>query len=289
MKRLLREPLLHFLLLGAALFLWYEWRGGGGGPGSTRIVLGAGQIEYLVAGFTRTWQRPPTEPELKGLLDDWVPRGDRQPRGDGDGARPRRHRHPPTPAAEARVPARGRRRCGCADRGRARCLAREPRRGLCPRAGGRAAPGLRQRRTARRRRPRPKPAACSPRSGGEGPVRRSTTWATLRCCRSSSISHRPTRSPACSAKSSPGRSPRRRSERGAVRCVSSFGLHLVFVTERREARQPTLAEVRPQVERDAVGAARRDQLAHLYDSLLAKYTVVIEPRPAEGPAKAAPP
>ena len=72
MKRWLREPLLHFLLLGAALFAWYEWRGGGGGPGSTRIVVGSGQIDHLVAGFTRTWQRPPSEAELKGLLDDWV-------------------------------------------------------------------------------------------------------------------------------------------------------------------------------------------------------------------------
>ena len=72
MKRWLREPLVHFLVLGAALFLFYEWRGGGGGPGSSRIVIGSGQIEHLAAGFARTWSRPPTEAELKGLIDDWV-------------------------------------------------------------------------------------------------------------------------------------------------------------------------------------------------------------------------
>ena len=44
MTRFLREPLLHFLLLGAALFLWYAWSDGGSGPGSNRIVLTAGQI-----------------------------------------------------------------------------------------------------------------------------------------------------------------------------------------------------------------------------------------------------
>ena len=31
-----------------------------------------GQIDSLVAGFARTWQRPPSETELKGLLDDYV-------------------------------------------------------------------------------------------------------------------------------------------------------------------------------------------------------------------------
>jgi hypothetical protein len=71
-KSVLREPLLHFLAIGAALFLYFHWTGGGSGPASNRIVLTAGQIEHLVAGFSKTWQRPPTEAELKGLLDDWV-------------------------------------------------------------------------------------------------------------------------------------------------------------------------------------------------------------------------
>ena len=73
MKSLLREPLLHFLVIGAALFLYFHFSGAGSaGPGSTRIVLSSGQIAHLEAGFTRTWSRPPTEAELKGLIDDWV-------------------------------------------------------------------------------------------------------------------------------------------------------------------------------------------------------------------------
>jgi hypothetical protein len=72
-KAILREPLLHFLLIGAALFLYFHFSGSGSaGPGSTRIVLSSGQIAHLEAGFTRTWSRPPTEAELKGLIDDWV-------------------------------------------------------------------------------------------------------------------------------------------------------------------------------------------------------------------------
>ena len=73
LKSLLREPLLHFLAIGAALFLYfYLSSGGSAGPGSTRIVVSPGQIAHLEAGFTRTWSRPPTEAELKGLIDEWV-------------------------------------------------------------------------------------------------------------------------------------------------------------------------------------------------------------------------
>jgi hypothetical protein len=66
-----REPLAHFLAIGALLFLAFHWRGAGG-PGSDRIVITPGQIDAIAAGFTRTWQRPPTEQELKAQLDEYV-------------------------------------------------------------------------------------------------------------------------------------------------------------------------------------------------------------------------
>ena len=71
-RSLLREPLVHFLLIGAALFLFFAWSGGSGGVGSRRIVIGPGQVEHLAVGFARTWRRPPTQQELKGLVDDYV-------------------------------------------------------------------------------------------------------------------------------------------------------------------------------------------------------------------------
>ena len=71
-RRWLREPLVHFLLIGAALFLFFGWTGGSGGPNSSRIVIGPGQVEHLAVGFARTWRRPPTQQELKGLIDDYV-------------------------------------------------------------------------------------------------------------------------------------------------------------------------------------------------------------------------
>ena len=65
-----REPLVHFVVLGAILFALAQWRGGG--AGANAIVITPGQVDAMVATFTRTWQRPPTDEELKGLIDDSV-------------------------------------------------------------------------------------------------------------------------------------------------------------------------------------------------------------------------
>lgn len=72
MRRLLREPLLHFLLLGAMLFAAHGIlaRGAGSEPG--RIVVTQGQIESMVMLFSRTWQRPPSDEELQGLIRNHV-------------------------------------------------------------------------------------------------------------------------------------------------------------------------------------------------------------------------
>ena len=73
MKRILKEPLFHFLLLGAGLFIAYSLMskpGRSSAPGT--IVVTVGHVEHLAAGFAKTWQRPPTHEELKGLVDDWV-------------------------------------------------------------------------------------------------------------------------------------------------------------------------------------------------------------------------
>jgi len=79
LKKLLHEPLIHFLLIGAGLFLLFGWKGGpssqpGGQTGSQsmKIVVTQGQIEHMEAQFKRTWQRPPTEQELKGLVENQV-------------------------------------------------------------------------------------------------------------------------------------------------------------------------------------------------------------------------
>lgn len=70
--RWFREPLLHFLLLGAVLFWLADALGDPAGGRPYRIVLTAGDVEQLATGFERTWQRPPNEDELAGLLEDRV-------------------------------------------------------------------------------------------------------------------------------------------------------------------------------------------------------------------------
>jgi hypothetical protein len=70
-NRLVREPLVHFLLLGAALFVLYDVIAGER-DAPDRIVVDSARVEQLALGFTRVWQRPPTEAELAGLVEDFV-------------------------------------------------------------------------------------------------------------------------------------------------------------------------------------------------------------------------
>ncbi len=71
-KALLREPLVHFFLLGAGIFLLSALMDESGGNRSDRIVVSAGQVERLVETWQRVWQRPPTSAELEGLVEDHI-------------------------------------------------------------------------------------------------------------------------------------------------------------------------------------------------------------------------
>ena len=72
MRKLLKEPLVHFLALGAVLFGIGILRGDAAGPTSNRIDITPGVTERLLEGFRRTWQRPPTEDEFRGLMEDYL-------------------------------------------------------------------------------------------------------------------------------------------------------------------------------------------------------------------------
>jgi hypothetical protein len=72
MNRLRNEPLVHFLVLGAAIFAAYGFMAKRGSAEPGKIVITQGEIENLTTGFTRTWQRPPTASELAGLVRDRV-------------------------------------------------------------------------------------------------------------------------------------------------------------------------------------------------------------------------
>jgi hypothetical protein len=70
--KLLREPLLHFLVLGFALFLAYGWLSGRGILSGDRIVITQGRVEQLAAGFEAIHQRAPTSGELDGMIEETV-------------------------------------------------------------------------------------------------------------------------------------------------------------------------------------------------------------------------
>ena len=72
MQRLLREPFLHFLLLGALLFAAYGWLNASGFAARDEILVSRSQVDGLVMQFERVWQRPPTGTEKQALIDGWV-------------------------------------------------------------------------------------------------------------------------------------------------------------------------------------------------------------------------
>jgi hypothetical protein len=62
----------HFLLIGAALFVFYDQTRERGSEAPNRIVMSSGQVEQLAANFKRTWMRPATEAELAALIESYV-------------------------------------------------------------------------------------------------------------------------------------------------------------------------------------------------------------------------
>ena len=70
--RLLREPLLQFLTLGAVLFALYGLVGKRSTEMPEKIVVSASRIANLGDGFARTWRRPPSKQELQGLIEDYI-------------------------------------------------------------------------------------------------------------------------------------------------------------------------------------------------------------------------
>ncbi|OAI40879.1 hypothetical protein AYO41_01770 [Verrucomicrobia bacterium SCGC AG-212-E04] len=74
MKRLLREPLLHFLLIGGALFAGYRFvqPPSKPAPSSNEIRLSLDDLTRMALLFQGQWKRPPTAPELERLMESRI-------------------------------------------------------------------------------------------------------------------------------------------------------------------------------------------------------------------------
>jgi peptidyl-prolyl cis-trans isomerase C len=68
-RRILAEPLFHFVLIGLVLFLVHDAMGGDSGPESTRIVVDAELVDSLAQRHMLLWQRAPSEEEMAGLIE----------------------------------------------------------------------------------------------------------------------------------------------------------------------------------------------------------------------------
>lgn len=73
LHRFVRDPLMHFFVAGACLYLLYY---AVAEPEITTdektVVVNEGQIEWLVASWQNRWNRPPTQKELDGLIAQHV-------------------------------------------------------------------------------------------------------------------------------------------------------------------------------------------------------------------------
>ena len=72
LRKWLREPLLHFLLIGGALFILYGLQNDDTVDDSNRIIISETDIDRLITLWEKKWQRLPTQQELDGLIESQI-------------------------------------------------------------------------------------------------------------------------------------------------------------------------------------------------------------------------
>lgn len=71
-RSLLGAPLLHFMLIGAALYVGFGLADRLDAQSPKEIYLSAGQINELAQKWSRSWKRPPRPEELKAMIEDYM-------------------------------------------------------------------------------------------------------------------------------------------------------------------------------------------------------------------------
>jgi hypothetical protein len=72
MQRLLREPLLHFLILGGMIFVLYGAVSEPAPEPVNIIRIGPERIAQLSKSYQAVWRRPPSAEELEGIIDNEI-------------------------------------------------------------------------------------------------------------------------------------------------------------------------------------------------------------------------
>lgn len=72
MKTLLREPLLHFVLIGAAVFAFYAWAGARADKTERTIHISAAEMERMAALYTSEAGTLPSAQDVQAMLASYV-------------------------------------------------------------------------------------------------------------------------------------------------------------------------------------------------------------------------
>jgi hypothetical protein len=72
MEKILREPLLHFLVAGAILFVVWGYWGDDSEPDSGQIIVGSARIEQIRNAWKMQMRREPTQEELESLIERFI-------------------------------------------------------------------------------------------------------------------------------------------------------------------------------------------------------------------------
>ena len=71
--KFLREPLVHFMVIGAAIYLLYAVFAEPAAEATDKtIIVSAGEIEWMNTAWQKRWNRPPTSEELDGLIEQYI-------------------------------------------------------------------------------------------------------------------------------------------------------------------------------------------------------------------------
>ena len=71
--KLLREPLLHFMFIGAVIYLLYGIFAEPVPEADDKtIVVTAGEVEWMQTSWQKRWNRPPTAAEFDGLIQQYI-------------------------------------------------------------------------------------------------------------------------------------------------------------------------------------------------------------------------
>lgn len=71
--KIFKEPLFHFILIGAVFFLLFDQAGQDEPQAESNLVhISSGRIEQIALIFEKTWSRKPSQAELEVLVEDYA-------------------------------------------------------------------------------------------------------------------------------------------------------------------------------------------------------------------------